>query len=605
MAAITAIAAAGGPALRVVGDGDKGRWTALLILLFASLVWIAGRRAITTSSAPMAVVAVLGVAGGAAATMPLGGRAPWTVTVVGLAVSFIWVGRNTDGGSGEHHIPVFAFGLLIASEVIWIGGGSNSVTLALLAVAGLVGAAERLGLPPLPEAGRLLQLGLVRLGTLVGTLVLLLIAIPTLYLPGAFVRLGEFIVNPRRRWDDDRSGWLRRRTSVAEAQRDATHGFAPTARNVRVVRTAGGVAVLAAVAAVTYVGTRAPSPAPTNSTEGRSSSTQGSSEPTDLAAAIDTAEATPFSERAAFAGAGYADALQRELAAVSLVDDKTGGYQLGDFAGKYVNISGRERHTAPSRCSCPRATVWFVGGSAAFGLGQRDDHTIASELVGLASTDRLHLEVHNLGVPGWTIAEEYRAVRARLDSGAAPPDLVVFYDGYNDGIGTVVQTSLNGPDPTTPARLVDREVREFINSRVSIDSLGGGPTLGPLTAEKYRVTQRLAEDRLRGTGAATRYFFQPDALSAPVQRAQVEQLYRGIPLAWNNSDLGGVLESASTALADAPPAGLPGVETLRHLFDQTTTPVFYDAVHTNEAAARTVAAAIYSRIAADLHDRAH
>ena len=74
--------------------------------------------------------------------------------------------------------------------------------------------------------------------------------------------------------------------------------------------------------------------------------------------------------------------------------------------------------------------MWFFGGSAAFGAGRRDAHTIPSELVRQAGAEAVALEVHNLAVPAtvnWQAA--MLLLRGWWED---PPDLVVFYDGAND-----------------------------------------------------------------------------------------------------------------------------------------------------------------------------
>ncbi len=55
--------------------------------------------------------------------------------------------------------------------------------------------------------------------------------------------------------------------------------------------------------------------------------------------------------------------------------------RLADMEGRFTNISGGVRRSwRPPSCDCRRIRVWMYGGSTAFGLGQRDEHTIASAL---------------------------------------------------------------------------------------------------------------------------------------------------------------------------------------------------------------------------------
>ena len=107
-------------------------------------------------------------------------------------------------------------------------------------------------------------------------------------------------------------------------------------------------------------------------------------------------------------------------------------YRLLDVRTRHVNIRDGDRVTwTPPPCSCERLTVWFYGGSAAFGLEQRDEHTIASELARVAADNGITLDVVNRGIPGqlhWR-----NALRFGWDLAVEePPDLVVFDEGAEE-----------------------------------------------------------------------------------------------------------------------------------------------------------------------------
>ena len=57
-----------------------------------------------------------------------------------------------------------------------------------------------------------------------------------------------------------------------------------------------------------------------------------------------------------------------------------------------------------------------------------------------AGRDDVGVRVRNIAVPGWTLWNEYHAVTARLDAGEPPPDMVVFYDGFNDMLFSLEQS---------------------------------------------------------------------------------------------------------------------------------------------------------------------
>ena len=89
------------------------------------------------------------------------------------------------------------------------------------------------------------------------------------------------------------------------------------------------------------------------------------------------------------------------------------------------------RTSYQSQAPGKKLSVWFFGGSALFGDGQRDDHTIPSEFARLAEADGIPVEVRNYGRPGVAMWQELQLFEQTVAAGQKP-DLVVFYDGFND-----------------------------------------------------------------------------------------------------------------------------------------------------------------------------
>ena len=93
-----------------------------------------------------------------------------------------------------------------------------------------------------------------------------------------------------------------------------------------------------------------------------------------------------------------------------------------------------------------------------FGVGQRDEHTIPSEVARLAEDDGVALEVHNYGLPGWVAWQEVQYLERLLARGERY-DLAVFYDGFNE---LLVQGTGYSADPThLGADVMDRFARDF------------------------------------------------------------------------------------------------------------------------------------------------
>jgi hypothetical protein len=104
--------------------------------------------------------------------------------------------------------------------------------------------------------------------------------------------------------------------------------------------------------------------------------------------------------------------------------------RVGDVDGDTISSADGVRHSfeAPGEAT---TDVWVLGGAAAWGQGQRDEHTIPSELARLADADGRPIRVRNLAQPGYTSWQSALLFEEQLAMRPAP-DLVVVYDGADD-----------------------------------------------------------------------------------------------------------------------------------------------------------------------------
>lgn len=384
-----------------------------------------------------------------------------------------------------------------------------------------------------------------------------------LYLPGTLVRM----VGAARR--PPSSTWVLS-SSARSSHRQAQLPF--IAQPARARRTALVAALtLVVVSSVLVVGRSDGGPAAT-----------GGSAPSSSPFA---AQGPPLSELEAYRGTPWADQLeleQREYGRSGLESSPIGGFITGDVDGEHTDVVDGERRTLQPSCDCPTYDVWLFGGSAVFGMGQRDEHTIASSLVRQAQDRGVGLRVRNLGVPGWTLWQEQIRF-AHLLSTEPPPDLVVFIDGFNDVVGTVVGGTLRGLADDRPSSLVTDEVEQFVSAGASPLEVADGEQFGELAARRYLRVMGTIDTLAAADDVPTLFFFQPDALADPGQRAAARRTFpEDLP------DIDVVLDAA---LRTAARSLHPEVVDLRDLFDGSP-PVFADLVHTNEAGAREVAAAV-------------
>ena len=586
---IAALLGAFGPVIRQLSLGPSTR-VAALALAGTAVVWAAAvltlRGALGASTVQRWVagfgLAACSVAAGALIVGEIG-RAPVGLVFVAVAIA-TWAVVPEPAAA--------AIAVLVLSGVSWFRSGDNRVAVVLLVVAAVLAAVSALG--PGRVVDRAVRRGGLWLGGALATLVVLIAAIPLLYLPGGVTRLVEWLRHPRRRWDRDESNWTPVPLPSGDEVRDARYPFAVADPAERRVRQAVGAVLVVAAAALLVVAFVRRDASPSGDPVAAPSTTTPSGESVeDRLARI---ESTPYSSRPAFAGVDFADDLQREEARVVLVPNTTGSYAPADASGRFVNVVDGRRVSLEGTCDCPVVDVWVVGGSEVFGLGQRDEHTIASELVRLGEQRGVAVRVQNLGVPGWTIAQETAAVRARLAAGERP-DLIVVVDGYNDVMATLIASALYGPDPSRPAVLDPADSQRFIERGLGLGDAGGLEAVGDAAVAQYQRSQRELVDAASALDVPVVFFFQPDALTSPIQRGPVEDLYDGIVADAQLDDADQVLEYVSNALS-------PDVVNLRQLLVDEPSPVFADTVHTNEVGARRVAVAIDQRVGALLQERA-
>jgi lysophospholipase L1-like esterase len=393
--------------------------------------------------------------------------------------------------------------------------------------------------------------------------------------------------NRQRRME--RSNWQEATGTVADERLDARRPFAAASPRSRAIGNVAAVVLL--LVAALAIGrltaddsrTRLASPATTTTT----------------AIALD--EPDP-----AYADAPW-EAMLRLSSGGFLRYDPAGGHRIADVRSPYVNVSDGERRTRSTALTgADPIEVWFLGGSAAFGSGQRDEHTIPSELVRAAEEDGVALRVRNLAVPATSNWQE--AMRfAYLAEWREPPDLVVFYDGFNDAFGQLV-LNVNGGGASD-------EVITAYQGEFDEALLGEGTQipaeLAPLEILPEPAEPPVEDPALLADAIVRRYargldtirtladehdlpvevFWQPTLVTKPAPSDAEQAVLQAQGLAGVSLDLARqVYDLLDDRLPDL------GVEDLGDVLDGVEEPVYLDVVHTNEDGARIVAEALYERL---------
>jgi len=358
-----------------------------------------------------------------------------------------------------------------------------------------------------------------------------------------------------------------------------------------------------------------------------------------------------------------AEALAEQGDLPSVVDSFL-GYRLGSKASTYTNVVDGVRASYQSKAPGKKVVVWFFGSSALFGDGQRDDHTIPSEFARLAEADGIPVRVRNYGRPGIATWQELELFQQTVASGPKP-DLVVFYDGFND-----LAWQMNIELSSEPTNIFDRAQGTATNAGATTPAAPGadaitkstppprsdsGTTLSDVVdaywdqSASHHVYDAL-NDLIGGSDGKKKVQFAPGVPThASPEHQSPATVDRSIQAARNAVSIQSRAADLATAVAESvgarasffwqptvftkrllpdeqryltfdtyePARWNPATHEARTLLKRTRyvdlgdaldgagSPVLWDFVHTNEEGARLAAVALYSHLHAQLETRVH
>lgn len=287
-------------------------------------------------------------------------------------------------------------------------------------------------------------------------------------------------------------------------------------------------------------------------------------------------------------------------------------WRRAPYAGRYIHVDHegvRVTHN-PTPPGKARVHLLFLGGSTLWGMGARDEHTIPS-LVGDAlrtrGFDAFH--IRNLAQDGYVSTQEVLSLRLELRAGRVP-DVVVFYDGFNDtyaaqqnGVAGVPQNEANRRQefnlskqtgwpalrPVLRGLALAQLARELRKGsapsamRAAVDTPAAAHLAANVLAvyfENLALVQALA-DRY---GFAVFFFWQPTSFS----KANPSEVERAIRHDWHGAELQRAVESQLRARTSLP----AGFVDLQSVFGDDAATYFIDYVHLGEPGNAVVARAI-------------
>lgn len=278
------------------------------------------------------------------------------------------------------------------------------------------------------------------------------------------------------------------------------------------------------------------------------------------------------------------------------------------FHSRYLSTTDAERVSYQPRAAAgvEPLRIAFLGGSVMFGVGQRDEHTIPSEVARLAEAQGITVEVHNYGLPGWVSWQELQYLERLLAAGERY-DLIVFYDGFNEFL---VQSTGYSVDPThlgaaTMGRFAIDHHRDHETDQGVVDGLREVGSAYARFSAVGRIIDRFRSGDPVGEGELT------SAASPEQQAGAALDVYgRAIHLvddlaADHHTEVRFFWQPTKAGWDPAVTDRLPdGVTDVSHALDGRQNDLYIDEVHTNEEGARLMAVALWDELAPQLERQA-
>lgn len=217
------------------------------------------------------------------------------------------------------------------------------------------------------------------------------------------------------------------------------------------------------------------------------------------------------------------------------------GYS-GWYAGSHVSIDSNGFRVVRSAWQpsprTPEKRLLLLGDSQVFGAGVADSETIPSQLQDSLAARGLNIRVLNIGVPGYSSWNEYRALDRYLAKHRVDDVILLYHPGDATFENDILH--IGRGDFETPTRRVVRAMYRRVNtiaflrqSWLELRARRANPasdTTGPsdsVMAYSMRAVQQAAElCRRQGIGFSVGVYRHIDALTSPVSWSAYEKRIR-------------------------------------------------------------------------------
>lgn len=297
----------------------------------------------------------------------------------------------------------------------------------------------------------------------------------------------------------------------------------------------------------------------------------------------------PYSDYA-HEGEPFARDLFGEQATLDTDRDPEVFYTVADMERRYTHVHDLERRSAEGPSDAP--IVWFLGGSTMFGIGQRDDHTIESDLVRIADEAGTPIRAANYGWSSYVAWQEVQLLD-RLLAEHPHPDAIVFLHGINDLSQVCRHLAAGIPAGTRTNPMTDKALDQ---EDAVFDCYADTERSAEVLADVVNTSMDAAE-RMAGPIPILEYWQATAATRAPhpSDAGLLERLGKtSDELRFQNR-----IYLAALHHDDTPPIDLTDA------LDDVDEPMFFDWAHTNEAGAQIVAQAMWDRGLADVVAKLH